>query len=124
MSVPPPPAGSPTEDKEEDFSDIYGRAYEAPRLKSRSPDAKHKRAESPHDSDSDDAYALQKDMNGLPLEFTTTEDKAFRKKQRAIEKQWKKSQELSDVCGVCGQKGHFTQGCPSTLGIGRGSGGG
>ncbi|KAJ6390360.1 hypothetical protein OIU77_024551 [Salix suchowensis] len=47
------------------------------------------------------------------------EAKFWEAKSKATERNWKKRKEEEMICKICGESGHFTQGCPSTLGANR-----
>ncbi|KAL6954301.1 hypothetical protein U1Q18_040837 [Sarracenia purpurea var. burkii] len=57
-----------------------------------------------------------RDPNAIPTGFTSREAKVWEAKSKAIERNWKKRKEEEMICKICGESGHFTQGCPTTLG--------
>ncbi|KAD3068718.1 hypothetical protein R6Q59_017259 [Mikania micrantha] len=59
------------------------------------------------------------DPNAVPTDFTSREAKVWEAKSKATERNWKKRKEEEMICKICGESGHFTQGCPSTLGANR-----
>ncbi|XP_010468966.1 PREDICTED: uncharacterized protein LOC104749085 [Camelina sativa] len=59
------------------------------------------------------------DPNSVPTDFTSREAKVWEAKSKATERNWKKRKEEEMICKICGESGHFTQGCPSTLGANR-----
>ncbi|KAJ4829243.1 hypothetical protein Tsubulata_016569 [Turnera subulata] len=59
------------------------------------------------------------DPNAVPTDFTSREAKVWEAKSKATERNWKKRKEEEMICKICGESGHFTQGCPSTLGAKR-----
>ncbi|CAN1353065.1 hypothetical protein LINPERPRIM_LOCUS43022 [Linum perenne] len=59
------------------------------------------------------------DPNAVPTDFTSREAKVWEAKSKATERNWKKRKEEELICKICGESGHFTQGCPSTLGANR-----
>ncbi|KAK8630841.1 hypothetical protein V6N13_079612 [Hibiscus sabdariffa] len=61
----------------------------------------------------------QRDPNAVPTDFTSREAKVWEAKSKATERNWKKRKEEELICKICGESGHFTQGCPSTLGANR-----
>ncbi|KAL2954135.1 hypothetical protein AAZX31_19G204600 [Glycine max] len=60
-----------------------------------------------------------RDPNAVPTDFTSREAKVWEAKSKATERNWKKRKEEEMICKLCGESGHFTQGCPSTLGANR-----
>ncbi|XP_012082929.1 uncharacterized protein LOC105642644 isoform X2 [Jatropha curcas] len=60
-----------------------------------------------------------RDPNAVPTDFTSREAKVWEAKSKATERNWKKRKEEEMICKICGESGHFTQGCPSTLGANR-----
>ncbi|PKI33150.1 hypothetical protein CRG98_046469 [Punica granatum] len=60
-----------------------------------------------------------RDPNAVPTDFTSREAKVWEAKSKATERNWKKKKEEEMICKICGDPGHFTQGCPSTLGANR-----
>ncbi|XP_023639063.1 uncharacterized protein LOC17885212 isoform X2 [Capsella rubella] len=66
-----------------------------------------------------DEEGQQPDPNSVPTDFTSREAKVWEAKSKATERNWKKRKEEEMICKICGESGHFTQGCPSTLGANR-----
>eukprot|EP00262_Sarcandra_glabra_P015504 TRINITY_DN4785_c0_g1_i1.p1 TRINITY_DN4785_c0_g1~~TRINITY_DN4785_c0_g1_i1.p1 ORF type:complete len:476 (+),score=96.60 TRINITY_DN4785_c0_g1_i1:169-1596(+) len=60
-----------------------------------------------------------RDPNAVPTDFISREAKVWMAKSKATERNWKKRKEEEMICKICGESGHFTQGCPSTLGANR-----
>ncbi|RYR52222.1 hypothetical protein Ahy_A06g027143 isoform B [Arachis hypogaea] len=60
-----------------------------------------------------------RDPNAVPTDFTSREAKVWEAKSKATERNWKKRKEEEMICKLCGESGHFTQGCPTTLGANR-----
>ncbi|CAN6858572.1 unnamed protein product [Brassica oleracea] len=59
------------------------------------------------------------DPNSVPTDFISREAKVWEAKSKATERNWKKRKKEEMICKICGESGHFTQGCPSTLGANR-----
>ncbi|MED6195051.1 hypothetical protein PIB30_034383 [Stylosanthes scabra] len=68
---------------------------------------------------SDEEEEEPRDPNAVPTDFTSREAKVWEAKSKATERNWKKRKEEEMICKICGESGHFTQGCPSTLGANR-----
>lgn len=107
------------DDDDEDFSEIY-KAYTGPLGSSvvnepEKPKVNNKRSQA--SSDEED----ERDPNAVPTDFTSREAKVWEAKSKATERNWKKRKEEEMICKICGESGHFTQGCPSTLGGNRNS---
>ncbi|RWW25347.1 hypothetical protein GW17_00010316 [Ensete ventricosum] len=102
------------------FNEIYGKEYTGPLLsKSDSATPKgdtNKRTFSGSQSDEEDE---PRDPNAVPTDFTSREAKVWEAKAKATERNWKKRKDEEMICKICGERGHFTQGCPSTLGANR-----
>ncbi|KAG6485079.1 hypothetical protein ZIOFF_053608 [Zingiber officinale] len=102
------------------FNEIYGKAYTGPvQSKVDTTTQKgdtNKRALSGSHSDEEDE---PRDPNAVPTDFTSREAKVWEAKAKATERNWKKRKEEEMICKICGESGHFTQGCPSTLGASR-----
>ncbi|KAL6557024.1 hypothetical protein OROHE_006900 [Orobanche hederae] len=103
-------------DVDDDFSEIY-KAYTGP-LSSNPPKAQDKATNkrSHHGSDEEEEA---RDPNAVPTDFTSREARVWEAKSKATERNWKKRKEEEMICKICGESGHFTQGCPSTLGANR-----
>ncbi|KAL5996504.1 hypothetical protein ACLOJK_026584 [Asimina triloba] len=106
------------------FDEVYGKAYTGP--PGSTVNNAQERANSnkrPHaggnanDEDNDDDEPH--DPNAVPTDFTSREAKAWVARAKATERNWKKRKEEEMICKICGESGHFTQGCPSTLGASR-----
>ncbi|KAG6538235.1 hypothetical protein ZIOFF_003347 [Zingiber officinale] len=101
------------------FNEIYGKAYTGP-AQSKADIATQKEANkrvlSGSHSDEEDK---PRDPNAVPTDFTSREAKVWEAKAKATERNWKKRKEEEMICKICGESGHFTQGCPSTLGASR-----
>uniref|UniRef100_M1A0S4 Nucleic acid binding protein n=3 Tax=Solanum tuberosum TaxID=4113 RepID=M1A0S4_SOLTU len=105
-------------DIDDDFSDLY-KEYTGP-VRSNTTKAQDKivTEKRPHvgsDEEEEDA----RDPNAVPTDFTSREAKVWEAKSKATERNWKKRKEEEMICKICGESGHFTQGCPSTLGASR-----
>jgi hypothetical protein len=105
-------------DVDDDFSDLY-KEYTGP-LRSNptavTDTAATVKKRSLAGSDEEDEA---RDPNAVPTDFTSREAKVWEAKSKAIERNWKKRKEEEMICKICGESGHFTQGCPSTLGANR-----
>ncbi|XP_047308008.1 uncharacterized protein LOC124911548 isoform X2 [Impatiens glandulifera] len=103
-------------DIDDDFSDIY-KAYTGPVGSNASivQDKEKTSVRSYAGSDEEE----QRDPNAVPTDFTSREAKVWEAKSKATERNWKKRKEEEMICKICGIPGHFTQGCPSTLGTNR-----
>ncbi|KAL3818229.1 hypothetical protein ACJIZ3_004134 [Penstemon smallii] len=105
-------------DVDDDFSELY-KEYTGP-LGSKATNAqdtttvtnKRSHAGSDEEEEAHDPYAV-------PTDFTSREAKVWEAKSKATERNWKKRKEEEMICKICGESGHFTQGCPSTLGANR-----
>ncbi|CAM8976780.1 unnamed protein product [Rhodiola kirilowii] len=105
---------SDQEDEDDDFSDLY-KEYTGPPVLNKSSQERPvttKRSLSGSDEDGDDP-----DPNAVPTDFTSREKKVWDAKSKATERNWKKRKEEEMICKLCGDSGHYTQGCPSTLGV-------
>ncbi|CAN8253920.1 unnamed protein product [Cochlearia groenlandica] len=107
---------------DDDFSEIY-KEYTGPvtnniihQLKEKPPINKQ-----PGDGKEEEEEEVEQlpDPNSVPTDFTSREAKVWDAKSKANERNWKKRKEEELICKICGQSGHFTQGCPSTLGANR-----
>ncbi|CAK7348463.1 unnamed protein product [Dovyalis caffra] len=110
-------ATRPDPDIDDDFNEIY-KEYTGP--PGSTVDNAHDRAKinkrSHVDSDEEEET---RDPNAVPTDFTSREAKFWEAKSKATERNWKKRKEEEMICKICGESGHFTQGCPSTLGANR-----
>ncbi|KAI4341643.1 hypothetical protein MLD38_026341 [Melastoma candidum] len=104
-------------DNDDDFRDLY-KEYTGPTGSNAVsvPDKVPAKKRSHDDSDEDDG---SRDPNAVPTDFTSREAKVWEAKSKATERNWKKKKEEEMICKLCGDPGHFTQGCPSTLGANR-----
>ncbi|KAL2894343.1 Cytidylate kinase [Bienertia sinuspersici] len=112
-------ANRPDLDDDDDFSEIY-KAYTGPLGSSANniqekPKVNSKRSQASSDEEE------ERDPNAVPTDFTSREAKVWEAKSKATERNWKKRKEEEMICKICGESGHFTQGCPSTLGGNRNS---
>lgn len=102
------------------FNEVYGKAYSgpvAPAANSAIPKVNdEKRPLAVEKSDDEDE---PRDPNAVPTDFTSREARVWEAKAKATERNWKKRKEEEMICKICGESGHFTQGCPSTLGANR-----
>ncbi|XP_022892795.1 uncharacterized protein LOC111407510 isoform X1 [Olea europaea var. sylvestris] len=106
-------------DIDDDFSEIY-KAYTGPlgsnpnatNAQDRTTTKKRSKAGSDEEEEA-------RDPNAVPTDFTSREAKVWEAKSKATERNWKKRKEEEMICKLCGESGHFTQGCPSTLGANR-----
>ncbi|ESQ43837.1 hypothetical protein EUTSA_v10005921mg [Eutrema salsugineum] len=102
---------------DDDFSEIY-KEYTGPSCTvTNNTQEKDKPIKRPEDG-CDEEEALP-DPNSVPTDFTSREAKVWEAKSKATERNWKKRKEEEMICKICGESGHFTQGCPSTLGANR-----
>ncbi|KAJ7571333.1 hypothetical protein O6H91_01G159700 [Diphasiastrum complanatum] len=107
---------------EEWFQEIYGKVYTGP---TKPFHEKFPNGQSPKETSKSDPMASAteqvpeeqvRDPNAVPTDFTSREAKFWEAKTKAMEKNWKRKKEVELVCYICGQIGHFPQGCPTTLG--------
>ncbi|KQK03620.1 uncharacterized protein LOC100842738 [Brachypodium distachyon] len=102
------------------FNEVYGKAYSGPvatATNSVTPKVNDEKKPLAHDkSDEEDD---PRDPNAVPTDFTSREARVWEAKAKATERNWKKRKEEEMICKICGESGHFTQGCPSTLGANR-----
>ncbi|KAL8064512.1 hypothetical protein ABFX02_01G095800 [Erythranthe guttata] len=103
-------------DIDDDFSELY-KAYTGP-LGSTAPNSQEKTTNKRSHAGSDEEEEAR-DPNAVPTDFTSREAKVWEAKSKATERNWKKRKEEEMICKICGESGHFTQGCPSTLGANR-----
>ncbi|CAM6107261.1 unnamed protein product [Calypogeia fissa] len=110
---------------EEWFKEVYGREYTGP--------PRPPRTDNPRDDsgkvkkrpgaaavasagDGSDEEDEPRDPNAVPTDFTSREAKVWEAKAKAVERNWKRRKEEELTCRICGEVGHFAQGCPTTLG--------
>ncbi|KAL6968658.1 hypothetical protein U1Q18_034455 [Sarracenia purpurea var. burkii] len=110
-------ANSPDPDIDDDFSELY-KEYTGP-LGSNATNVQDKAKTSKKSHGSSDDEEEHHDPNAVPTDFTSREAKVWEAKSKATERNWKKRKEEEMICKICGESGHFTQGCPSTLGANR-----
>ncbi|XWS46538.1 hypothetical protein CRYUN_Cryun14cG0076300 [Craigia yunnanensis] len=104
-------------DIDDDFSEIYKEYSGPPRSTvSRAQDRVKENKRSHAGSDEEEE---RRDLNAVPTDFTSREAKFWEAKSKATERNWKKRKGEEMICKICGESGHFTQGCPSTLGAKR-----
>ncbi|XP_064949411.1 uncharacterized protein LOC103996982 [Musa acuminata AAA Group] len=102
------------------FDEIYGKEYAGPlRSKSDSATPKGDTNKRPFSGSPSDEEDEPRDPNAVPTDFTSREAKVWEAKAKATERNWKKRKDEEMICKICGERGHFTQGCPSTLGANR-----
>uniref|UniRef100_A0A1D1YQ69 5'-3' exoribonuclease 4 n=2 Tax=Anthurium amnicola TaxID=1678845 RepID=A0A1D1YQ69_9ARAE len=102
------------------FKEVYGKEYTGPpRSTNNSATDKVKPNKRLLDGTESDKEDEPLDPNAVPTDFTSREAKVWEAKAKAIERNWKKRKEEELICKICGESGHFTQGCPSTLGPNR-----
>ncbi|XP_020585226.1 uncharacterized protein LOC110027903 isoform X2 [Phalaenopsis equestris] len=102
------------------FNEVYGKEYTGPmRSTSNNAEAKANANKRPLTNDHSDEENDSRDPNAVPTDFTSREAKVWEAKAKAMERNWKKRKEEEMICKLCGESGHFTQGCPSTLGANR-----
>ncbi|KAG8488812.1 hypothetical protein CXB51_016822 [Gossypium anomalum] len=110
-------ANRPDPDIDDDFSEIY-KEYTGP-LGSAVSKAQDRVKENKRSHAASNEEEEQRDPNAVPTDFTSREAKVWEAKSKATERNWKKRKEEEMICKICGESGHFTQGCPSTLGANR-----
>ncbi|KAH6822287.1 Zinc knuckle family protein [Perilla frutescens var. hirtella] len=103
-------------DIDDDFHEIY-KAYTGP-MGSNAPIEPQRTTKRSH-AGSDEEEEQARDPNVVPTDFTSREAKVWEAKSKATERNWKKRKEEEMICKICGESGHFTQGCPTTLGANR-----
>ncbi|KAK1277427.1 hypothetical protein QJS04_geneDACA015890 [Acorus gramineus] len=103
------------------FDSIYGKEYTGPpgMTVNRAPENPKASKRPRASTESDDEDESFRDPNAVPTDFTSREAKVWEAKAKATERNWKKRKEEEMICKICGVSGHFTQGCPSTLGANR-----
>uniref|UniRef100_A0ACD5VH76 Uncharacterized protein n=1 Tax=Avena sativa TaxID=4498 RepID=A0ACD5VH76_AVESA len=102
------------------FNEVYGKAYSgpvAPATNSVIPKLNDEKRPLTHEKSDDEDEP--RDPNAVPTDFTSREARVWEAKAKATERNWKKRKEEEMICKICGESGHFTQGCPSTLGANR-----
>ncbi|KAJ6879850.1 hypothetical protein NC652_033240 [Populus alba x Populus x berolinensis] len=110
-------ATRPDPDIDDDFSEIYKEYTGPPGSTVNSAHDMEKINKRSH-ADTDEEEETP-DPNAVPTDFTSREAKFWEAKSKATERNWKKRKEEEMICKICGESGHFTQGCPSTLGANR-----
>ncbi|KAK4558242.1 hypothetical protein RGQ29_007840 [Quercus rubra] len=110
-------ATRPDPDIDDDFSELY-KEYTGP-LGSATNNVQDKGKTNKRSQAGSDEEEEQRDPNAVPTDFTSREAKVWEAKSKATERIWKKRKEEEMICKICGESGHFTQGCPSTLGANR-----
>ncbi|CAJ2631896.1 unnamed protein product [Trifolium pratense] len=105
-------ANIPDPDIDDDFSDIY-KEYTGPPGSGSTLERAKSNKRSNAGSDEEDEV---RDPNAIPTGFISRDAKVWEAKSKATERNWKKRKEEEMICKLCGESGHFTQGCPSTLG--------
>ncbi|GMH02291.1 hypothetical protein Nepgr_004130 [Nepenthes gracilis] len=103
-------------DDDDDFSEIY-KEYTGPLGSSATNAQESAKTNKKSHAGSDEEE--ERDPNAVPTDFTSREAKVWEAKSKATERNWKKRKEEELICKICGESGHFTQGCPSTLGANR-----
>lgn len=104
-------------DVDDDFSELY-KEYTGPPV-SNSTRVQDVAKENKISYAGSDEEEEPRDPNAVPTDFTSREAKVWEAKSKATERNWKKRKEEEMICKICGESGHFTQGCPSTLGANR-----
>ncbi|GAB2234539.1 hypothetical protein Droror1_Dr00003794 [Drosera rotundifolia] len=104
------------DDDDDDFSDLYKEYTGPPGSSARNQQESAKQSKRSHVSSDEEE---ERDPNAVPTDFTSREARVWEAKSKATEKNWKKRKEEEMICKICGESGHFTQGCPSTLGANR-----
>lgn len=104
-------------DIDDDFSEIY-KAYTGPQGSTANNSQERTTVNKRSHAGSDEEEET-KDPNAVPTDFTSREAKFWEAKSKATERNWKKRKEEEMICKICGESGHFTQGCPTTLGANR-----
>ncbi|XP_010267927.1 PREDICTED: uncharacterized protein LOC104605029 isoform X2 [Nelumbo nucifera] len=110
-------ARTPSSDIDDDFNEIY-KEYTGPPV-SNATSVQDKTKGNKRPQVSSDEEEEPRDPNAVPTDFTSREAKVWEAKSKATERNWKKRKEEEMICKICGESGHFTQGCPSTLGANR-----
>lgn len=119
-------AESKDEERDEEwFKEVYGKEYTGPPRPANenardNPNVKKRPiAQTNSSAGESDEDGETPDPNAVPTDFTSREAKVWEAKAKAIEKNWKKKKEEELICRICGEYGHFSQGCPTTLGSNR-----
>ncbi|KAM1189930.1 hypothetical protein ACFX13_026376 [Malus domestica] len=105
------------EDIDDDFSELY-KEYTGP-PGSNAANTQERANPNKRSLAGSDEEEESRDPNAVPTDFTSREAKVWEAKSKATERNWKKRKEEEMICKICGEPGHFTQGCPSTLGASR-----
>ncbi|XP_018432531.1 uncharacterized protein LOC108805075 [Raphanus sativus] len=115
-------ARSDPELDDDDFSEIY-KEYTGPVTTTTTTTNVQEKPKLPEDGcgeqEEEEEQQQLPDPNSVPTDFTSREAKVWEAKSKATERNWKKRKEEEMICKICGESGHFTQGCPSTLGANR-----
>ncbi|XP_026665099.1 uncharacterized protein LOC103719217 [Phoenix dactylifera] len=102
------------------FNEVYGKEYTGPPgSAAKNVSTKGNTNKRPSAGTQSDEEDEPRDPNAVPTDFTSREAKVWEAKAKATERNWKKRKEEEMICKICGESGHFTQGCPSTLGANR-----
>ncbi|XP_057964156.1 uncharacterized protein LOC131155207 [Malania oleifera] len=104
-------------DIDDDFNEIY-KEYTGP-VGSAPANSQERVKTNKRSHAGSDEEEEPRDPNAVPTDFTSREAKVWEAKSKATERNWKKRKEEEMICKICGESGHFTQGCPSTLGANR-----
>ncbi|XP_024189211.1 uncharacterized protein LOC112193343 isoform X1 [Rosa chinensis] len=107
----------PDPDIDDDFSELY-KEYTGP-PGSNATNTQDRAKPNKRSLAGSDEEEEARDPNAVPTDFTSREAKVWEAKSKATERNWKKRKEEELICKICGESGHFTQGCPSTLGANR-----
>eukprot|EP01018_Ginkgo_biloba_P035443 Gb_06444 [translate_table: standard] len=105
------------EKDEEWMKEVYGKEYTGPPKPSNLKDHDNSTVKKRTSDDESDEDEKTRDPNAIPTGFTSREAKVWESKAKSIERNWKRKKEEELICRICGEKGHFTQGCPTTLGV-------
>eukprot|EP01018_Ginkgo_biloba_P021088 Gb_25679 [translate_table: standard] len=118
-------AGTPEDERDDEFfKEVYGKEYTGPpKLSTEKQPENNKSNKRSHASVSaggeSDEEEQPRDPNAVPTDFTSREARVWEAKSKAIERNWKRKKEEELNCKICGESGHFAQGCPTTLGSNR-----
>eukprot|EP00252_Welwitschia_mirabilis_P025547 TRINITY_DN8022_c0_g1_i2.p1 TRINITY_DN8022_c0_g1~~TRINITY_DN8022_c0_g1_i2.p1 ORF type:complete len:507 (+),score=120.44 TRINITY_DN8022_c0_g1_i2:286-1806(+) len=108
---------SPDNDRDDEFfKEIYGKEYTGPPTLSTDKSVESKPSKRSRAGSDVDDNEQEPDPNAVPTDFTSREAKFWEAKSKAAERNWKRKKEEELICKICGESGHYTQGCPSTLG--------
>ncbi|KAK8473694.1 hypothetical protein PHAVU_001G214600 [Phaseolus vulgaris] len=110
-------ANRPDPDIDDDFRELY-KEYTGPPGSGTTNTQERAKPNKRSNAGSDEEDEAR-DPNAVPTDFTSREAKVWEAKSKATERNWKKRKEEEMICKLCGESGHFTQGCPSTLGANR-----